>query len=788
MKIKEINIKKYGPLENKSYKLGNFTLFYGPNESGKTMVVDAIVKFLLGKKKGYLKAFDSIDRVEEHPEGYLIIENDGKELKVSKGEFTELLNIHYEELRGVIVVRNSDLNVAKELKEKKNFYSLTSEKLVGTKLSKLQELKKALLKSSITTETGKLKDKEGQNYKEKAETAQQSIEDIERLLNDLHQRGYDNIETKLHNLKKQKEECEIKLEKLNQLKKKIAYEECKTILEELKSIEINMDKLSIYSSEALQKYINQENEIKNLESQLQFIKSETEKAIEKLNSVADFLRKKESLLRESKIKLDEVNKLEKQIDEYKNEYERKSAETKRKVKVWKGIAVTSLTVALIFSVLVLLRFDTLPLFFKLSLMTAFSILSLVSFTLSANNRKQIHFLAKIEEDLRKHGGTIFFQTFDTQSQLEEKISKFKNEHRQLEKEITELEVQESEWKKKKNDYERKQLELIEAISKAQTELNRIKFSLNVENTEELKNNIELRNKLKNRQENLRGKLVQNLRILNQKRIIESENLETFENVLNEAAETIFSYPVKLNEKDMESLQSLSEEKLKSECKNISETIEKLITIQNLAQNQMRDIVKKLLDVGLNECVPVDDINNLYISDMERIIEGLKKYVEKIRTLSEEDKLALAILEEIEKEEKENIASIFENSKLINIFHELTDNKYELMYNSETTDVIVKDQKSQVLKPEQLSAGTYDQLYFSIRLALAEQLFGNEKAFFILDDPFIKYDKNRLKKQLEKLFELSKQGWQFVYFTAKDEVLETLERLNSTTCDFKMYDI
>jgi exonuclease SbcC len=75
----------------------------------------------------------------------------------------------------------------------------------------------------------------------------------------------------------------------------------------------------------------------------------------------------------------------------------------------------------------------------------------------------------------------------------------------------------------------------------------------------------------------------------------------------------------------------------------------------------------------------------------------------------------------------------------------------------------------------LSAGTYDQLYLTIRLGLGEQLLKGNKGFFIMDDPFVKSDMDRLKKQIKLLKKISKTGWQIIYFTAKEEVKELFER-------------
>jgi exonuclease SbcC len=80
----------------------------------------------------------------------------------------------------------------------------------------------------------------------------------------------------------------------------------------------------------------------------------------------------------------------------------------------------------------------------------------------------------------------------------------------------------------------------------------------------------------------------------------------------------------------------------------------------------------------------------------------------------------------------------------------------------------------ILRAEKLSGGAYDQLYFSIRLALGEKLLKGKKGFFIMDDPFVKADPDRLHKQIEMLKKISELGWQVMYFSAKGEINDALK--------------
>ncbi|HQO06264.1 MAG TPA: AAA family ATPase, partial [Fervidobacterium sp.] len=117
MKITQFSITRYGPLNLQStYKLGKFNVFYGPNESGKTLTVDALIKLLFqANNKQLIKDFEKIDRVNEKPEGFVVVEENGKESKLpEKGKITELTKLSTSDFRNIFIIRSSDLSISKE--------------------------------------------------------------------------------------------------------------------------------------------------------------------------------------------------------------------------------------------------------------------------------------------------------------------------------------------------------------------------------------------------------------------------------------------------------------------------------------------------------------------------------------------------------------------------------------------------------------------------------------------------------------------------------------------------
>jgi|GEM_PF-4164882 len=80
-----------------------------------------------------------------------------------------------------------------------------------------------------------------------------------------------------------------------------------------------------------------------------------------------------------------------------------------------------------------------------------------------------------------------------------------------------------------------------------------------------------------------------------------------------------------------------------------------------------------------------------------------------------------------------------------------------------------DASGRKIDAEKLSRGTVDQLYFSLRLALASALSGRTSLPLILDDPFVNFDSDRFEEALKTIVSLAQAGRQVVYFTHSSDL-------------------
>jgi uncharacterized protein YhaN len=176
--------------------------------------------------------------------------------------------------------------------------------------------------------------------------------------------------------------------------------------------------------------------------------------------------------------------------------------------------------------------------------------------------------------------------------------------------------------------------------------------------------------------------------------------------------------------------------------------------------------------------PVEEPLHCQVSaDLPAVRDRLRQFIQTCTDRAELARAAIGVFTEIGEHEEAKVARMFgPDSPVSAYFAEITGGQYEsvdYVSDGEGRNIQVRLRSGTVLDAAQLSGGAYDQLYLAVRLALGRALLGGDTGFFLMDDPFVKADPLRLRKQLSLLKELVSLGWQIIYFTAKAEVSEEL---------------
>lgn len=753
MKINKLQIDHYSPLTPTVYKdLGKFNLFFGPNESGKSLTIDALVKLLLGKKA---KQFASINRVEQKPEGFVVMDIKGREIKLSKDKtLDEVADISPEQAENIFIIRDSELSIGKEVKEEMGFYTSVTDQLTGLKTDEIKKITQVLEEKGKITPTGRISNREQNKHladrMEKAKELIKKIKDLKKNIDEKKAEGWEekwlDLKLQLKGLKKRKEDMEI-------ARQKQRLQKAKQALEELKKVEGKISELNSYSQEELDEWRRLFNDLKTLEKE----KEEMQQELKALNA----------RLEESKTKLKEINikfetthqrveriaNVQLNLDQAKEIHQRLAAKKQFDLLATYGLAASAFLLTGLF-VGQILNFWLIG--FGLFVF-GLSVITKIIIKISKARLEKIN--SQLVQLINEFGfkGEDFSDVLSVFNSIKEK-------YQQLEKKLKDLETKKEVNKELIADKE----EVIKKIENKIKQLNGKVFQLQKKSGQETWQ--EYQTKLKNKQNWLteREKILERLSSISETKPKEN-NLQSWQKIIGQWRKF----------EDLEIEVEFSEEKfenLKIEINEVSSQIEEVENKINFFQEKVSEIggeANKVLKPFLDSQLHTEAIADLPIIE-KKLLNFRKKQLGRKKLAWQ----AIEVFNQIGKDEKSKVGELFgENSSVSDYFTQITEGKYkEVFFNQEAEQIYVKDKKGDNLPAEKLSGGAFDQLYLSIRLALGKKLLGNQKGFFIMDDPFIKADWQRLPRLLGILHDIAESGWQILYFSTKQEVKDNLSSL------------
>ncbi len=105
-----------------------------------------------------------------------------------------------------------------------------------------------------------------------------------------------------------------------------------------------------------------------------------------------------------------------------------------------------------------------------------------------------------------------------------------------------------------------------------------------------------------------------------------------------------------------------------------------------------------------------------------------------------------------------------------IFNSFTGGRYDKLLINDEGYFVAQDVSGLRYQMAELSQATKEQAYISLRMALAKTLTTSAPFPFIMDDPFVHFDRNRTDKMVQLMKEVGYER-QILYFTCHDVMLE-----------------
>lgn len=759
MQIKELFIQRYGPISERRcpFRPG-FNLVFGSNEDGKTLTVDALVKILLGENIKE-RDFEAIGRVKENPTGYAILETEqGVEHKLPEdGGWQELTGLSAGDCRNIFVIRNSNLAIAGE----KDYYASITDRLTGLRSGEIEKTIEILREEAKITPGGAVRNVEGEKVKKRLQDARKLADKGEQLLSELQEEGFEKIEQEQVTCRDSLSAINARLESLEQARLREKYEACSAALEKLRQAVQESLTLEVFNEEDERNWYSAAREVERLEK----VKADYLKEIEENEKEGLDLDRQ---IEEGEAELERMEGQRRLVEEELRpaliSFDARKADaaahrSKNRLYTLTAAASTSLLTLSLLGALFqphLLFFTAAALFAVPAVLSWFFL-----YRQAGGEAARVKELERMKNLLAGQGLEV--------SGLD-----------QIRRVVRDLTL----------DYRDRAAKLDVLRNKKENlvrETDKVRGKLMPRCKKELEEAVETIDAIKRKsgQENLDGygeKLKQ--RQKTEKTVEQQEGIlksmlggapedgqwaaATWEKAVRELAVYKGKAPgVNYDENKVTSLKQARQEK--------QEQIEELGKRMDVFAKKLQEIEREA-----NSLLQRETLDYLYChgtADLEGIRDELISFVDNYNRTRNNALAAIDIFQDIAGEEIARVAELFgPESAVTPLFEKITGGLYrEVFFGSREEDIFVRRRDQAVLTADRLSGGAYDQLYLSIRLALGEKLLQGEKGFFIMDDPFIKSDSTRLERQLTAILDFCSQGWQVIFFSAKEEVQKTLKK-------------
>lgn len=755
MEIREIAINHYGPLRDVRHQpKSGLQVFFGPNESGKTLLIDAILKLMLGNR---LRDFIGIDRVPNPPQGRITLAVEGKEHILDGGSRLDQvtgLDSHY--LRNVFVIRNKDLQMTGQT----GFLRKVSDQLTGMEGQRLSNLKQILQKQGrLTNPTSAARLSKSAEYNkigEHVERAEELAEDIRQYLEAAREQKLDSLEGRLEDTRLLLAQLNSQIKAQESAEKRQSYEELVRLVDEYEEREQAARSLQRYTQRTFLK-------LQDLESRAQTNRETALASQRKLDLLLPRWEEAQAKLAEAKAKYRPLEERKPRLDQLEQRTLLAAGSPPPAPPGLYGRFSYALLVLAGLSIL-LAAVDKLP-----SLLLAIPFLSLAGavFLLyadrSARNKVREH---RHRDKLILQEGAASRIMAGTLQELAAAVSTEKfnlEENRTL---LHQLEASVREMQQDQQYFEDNLRSATATAEKLEQQLKQDLQELGVSSLEQFGKFMEKYNQAQTQCDELHQRLEE---ALGQIPPLTGDWRTLLNQVPSPANPGVAFDRSKLNE-------------LRQQKDTAQEQIEAMQSELHRHQATLTNFAAACQSLPLADetnCTLPARFANLEVLDF--VSTQLLQFADSVRQRFTAACKALAILEELELEEQEKMADLVGPGKPVQtVFRRITGGRYTDLGLDSELNIQVQNRDGLTLPAQALSQGTYDQLYLALRLSLAQDILAGEPGFLLLDDAFLCADSHRLERMLEELARQAAQGWQILYFTMDDRLAQAASRYTENT--------
>ena len=272
---------------------------------------------------------------------------------------------------------------------------------------------------------------------------------------------------------------------------------------------------------------------------------------------------------------------------------------------------------------------------------------------------------------------------------------------------------------------------------------------------------------------------------NQKEIASKNSMLQGQIILLEKTNTSLENELNSIKEKLEKLQSNNEEELLAQYNGKMDR-EKLLQIINSTdiEPQLKNVETQInnekiklkgLEIEENTVIPQIDA----MVELEETLQAKKEEYNNLKNQEDIINITIENLEQAYEEMKTTITPKFTENLSKNI-EEISNGKYSKVTINDESGMVVENNRGEYINANNLSTGTIDQLYLSLRLSMIEDL-SKESLPIILDETFAYFDNTRLENAIKYLIKLTQgeniKNHQVIIFTCTNREKEILEKHN-----------
>lgn len=756
MRLRSAEIDRYGPLRDcRPTHEDGLTVLSGPNEAGKTLYLEALLRLLEPEVADVL---DPEIRVEAEPAGRVVLEHDGDRFEFpGEATLSEVSEIEPAHLQSVFIVRDNDLALPRE----QEYYTSLIEKLGDIHTTEIDAIQAALKERGRLTDRrlNISSDQSVDNAGGVRDDAASLASEIREYTETIDAEGLDELETRQLRLKRELQDVRDDLATQERRQTAAEYERLSDQLDAYREMAESLAELEDYDRERLEELRDLEGEIASDRQELGNVEQELEETRAKVSRTEGPLVEYEDELAELEPREGDVEEARDSLESLPNQRQgAKGADDRRTVA--KYATVAGLLGAGMAGAAGAVT-GSLPAF---GLGAALLVVALIGGVVYRSATQDLVAAESAREAVLETARDAGLEV-ESVEDVAPQVTAFETDLDRVRGNVNETRGTLEAHRDRLDDLDEKREGLDSAIEGQRAELADALEAAGVESVEEFADRVEQREELESDQRPARQSLVDAFGDPGTGDV--DEQVAAWEEDLEAMVADLDLGSVDAEAFAEDELQRLSQrvDELEDELAGLDQ---RLGDHQDRLDEFDRQASRIRTEPFVGEAV---ELATRTRQGLESLAGRLEQVVHRIEADADLSRKALAVFDALESREEQKLTELFDpDGPASETFSRLTGGRYtEVDYDPDSHDLQVERGDGRTFGPTVLSQGTTDQLYFATRVSLAQQLLGSEPGFLLLDDPFLAADPERLTCGFESLVELADRGWQILYCTAKEEV-------------------